>query len=104
MSARDDYAKLDATTLGLHHQGQTSTEAQAALDEIDRLRAELDGQAGRVGHLTALVEQCMEQRDAAEADADRLAVGLSDLLADSDGWATNSLDLHDDAVAKRGPR
>lgn len=41
MSARDDYAKLDATTRGLHHQGQTSTEAQAALDELDRLRAEL---------------------------------------------------------------
>ena len=41
MNARDDYAKLDATTRGLHHQGQTSTEAQAALDELDRLRAEL---------------------------------------------------------------
>lgn len=39
MSARDDYPKLDFAHSGPHHQGQTSQEAQAALDEIDRLRA-----------------------------------------------------------------
>lgn len=38
MTARDDYAKLHANTSGPHHQGQTSSEAQAALDEIDDLR------------------------------------------------------------------
>ena len=38
MSAREDYAKLNANTSGPRHQGQTSCEAQAALDEIDRLR------------------------------------------------------------------
>lgn len=36
--SRETYAKLHANTFGLSHQGQTSTEAQAALDEIDRLR------------------------------------------------------------------
>lgn len=39
MSARDDYPKLHAETSGPHHQGQTSDEAQKALDEIDHLRA-----------------------------------------------------------------
>lgn len=39
VAAREDYAKLHANTSGSHHQGQTSQEAQAALDEIDRLRA-----------------------------------------------------------------
>ena len=38
MSAREDYAKLHANTSGPHHQGQTSRQAQEALDEIDRLR------------------------------------------------------------------
>lgn len=42
VTARDDYAKLDANTSGPSHQGQTSQEAQAALDEIDRLRALMD--------------------------------------------------------------
>jgi hypothetical protein len=37
--AREDYAKLHANTSGPGHQGQTSCEAQWALDEIDRLRA-----------------------------------------------------------------
>ena len=39
MSAREDYAKLNAVTSGPRHQGQTSREAQAALNEIDRLRS-----------------------------------------------------------------
>lgn len=39
VAAREDYAKLHANTFGSGHQGQTSQEAQAALDEIDRLRA-----------------------------------------------------------------
>lgn len=39
MSAREDYAKLHANTSGPHCQGQTSLEAQAALDELDELRA-----------------------------------------------------------------
>ena len=38
-SARETYVKLHANTSGPSHQGQTSTEAQAALDEIDALRA-----------------------------------------------------------------
>ena len=36
--SRETYAKLDANTSGPSHQGQTSTEAQAALDELDKLR------------------------------------------------------------------
>lgn len=40
MSARDDYSKLDSNTRGPSHQGETSRQAQAALDEIDQLRAE----------------------------------------------------------------
>ena len=40
-SARETYAKLHANTFGPGHQGQTSQEAQAALDEIDRLRAHI---------------------------------------------------------------
>lgn len=39
MSARETYAKLHANTSGPNHQGQTSLEAQAALDELDELRA-----------------------------------------------------------------
>lgn len=42
VSARETYAKLNALTYGPHHQGQTSKEAQDALDEIDRLRAEVE--------------------------------------------------------------
>lgn len=38
VSARESYAKLNANTGGPHHQGQTSREAQTALDEIDQLR------------------------------------------------------------------
>jgi hypothetical protein len=41
-AARETYAKLDALTRGPHHQGQTSREAQAALDEVDHLRAEVE--------------------------------------------------------------
>lgn len=40
--ARETYAKLHANTSGPSHQGQTSREAQAALDEINRLRREVD--------------------------------------------------------------
>lgn len=39
MSARDDFPKLDANTRGRATWGETSRQAQAALDEIDRLRA-----------------------------------------------------------------
>lgn len=39
MRARDDYPKLHHEHSGPSHQGQTSQEAQAALDEIDHLRA-----------------------------------------------------------------
>lgn len=37
-TARETYPKLHANTSGPEHQGETSREAQAALDEIDRLR------------------------------------------------------------------
>lgn len=37
--ARESYAKLHANTSGPSHQGETSQEAQAALNEIDRLRS-----------------------------------------------------------------
>ena len=37
--SRETYAKLNANTFGPGRQGQTSTEAQVALDEIDHLRA-----------------------------------------------------------------
>ena len=53
--ARETYAKLHANTSGPGHQGQTSQEAQAALDEIDRLRAALgtlrQGVLTLAGHL-----------------------------------------------------
>lgn len=38
-SARDDYPKLHFAHTGPRHQGQTSNEAQAALSELDELRA-----------------------------------------------------------------
>ncbi len=41
MGARDDYPKLHANTSGPHHQGQTSQEAQRALNEIDLLRCDV---------------------------------------------------------------
>ncbi len=37
-AARETYPKLHASTHGPRHQGETSRQAQAALDEIDRLR------------------------------------------------------------------
>lgn len=39
--ARETYAKLHANNSGPHCQGQTSQEAQAALNEIDALRADV---------------------------------------------------------------
>lgn len=42
VTAREDYAKLDRNTSGPKHQGQTSQQAQAALDEIDALRAQCE--------------------------------------------------------------
>lgn len=41
MSARDDYPNLHYHTSGPHYQGRRHIEAQAALDEIDQLRAEM---------------------------------------------------------------
>ena len=38
--ARNDYPKLDRNTRGPSHQGETSRQAQEALNEIDRLRLE----------------------------------------------------------------
>ncbi len=46
--SRETYAKLHANTSGPSHQGQTSTEAQAALDEIDRLRDALHALHGAI--------------------------------------------------------
>lgn len=57
MSAREDYAKLDALTSGPHHQGQMSTEAQAALDEIDQLRR----WKAEALPLLAVLERCHDQ-------------------------------------------
>lgn len=55
MAARDDYPKLHHEHSGQRHQGLTSREALAALDEIDRLRIRVE---------------------AAEQDADRLAASI----------------------------
>jgi len=51
--AREDYAKLDANTSGPSHQGQTSEQAQAALDEIDSLRLRLDEAEEKIAFLGA---------------------------------------------------
>jgi len=42
VTARDDYPKLHANTSGPSHVGETSRQAQAALDEIDYLRHRVD--------------------------------------------------------------
>jgi hypothetical protein len=50
MTAREDYPKLHVNTSGPSHQGETSSQAQAALDEIDALRVSeaLLGQLARL--------------------------------------------------------
>ncbi len=66
-SVREDYAKLHFAHSGPHHQGQTSQQAQEALREIDRLRAE--NEALRVDLAWA-----NRRIDDMEATIDRLSV------------------------------
>jgi hypothetical protein len=71
-SAREDYAKLHANTSGPSHQGQTSQQAQQALDEIDRLRS-----AARFGvnidTIEYAIRYCMTRRTYALIDGFNLA-------------------------------
>lgn len=77
MSARYDFAKLHANTSGPHHQGQTSTEAQSALDEIDRLRGRESQLEAQVETLEIVISRLREVCDAAytlvREDDDELA-------------------------------
>lgn len=75
-SARETYAKLHANTFGPSRAGETSSEAQAALDEIDRLRSQ-------VAFLDVLVSnvamRCVREPDVA---AELVAEERSSLLDD----------------------
>lgn len=51
-AARETYAKLHANNSGPHCQGQTSQEAQAALDEVDALRSVVAAARGVVAART----------------------------------------------------
>ena len=81
-AAREDYAKLHANTSGPSHQGQTSREAQAALDEIDRLRqwkreaTEVLGEWDRVAAVVERVTPCPLGGSRAD-HARRFVVGLA---------------------------
>ena len=86
MNARDDYPILSGSLSELHY--------GKAMDEIDSRR----NQAGR---LIRKIEEVAGERDAAEADADRLAESIQDYRFSE---RNKAIAAHADAVAKRGPR
>ena len=86
--SRETYPKLHANTFGSTHQGQTSTEAQAALDEIDRLR---DDVAKLLTRCLLLDEEVAHQRKVIHAAARDLYV--AEIHRQGVGWDDYCTDL-----------
>ena len=72
-----------------------------AMDEIDSLRAEVASLKELGVRLFGSVREVRAERDAAEADADRMAASIEDYRFHE---RNKAIAAHADAVARRGPR